>query len=81
MDEALEFRPDDARLLAERGWAYLVFESPKLALADFRSGTQAQPANSDVYTGRGTAQALLGDHAAAVADAREALRRYRRAPE
>ncbi len=27
--QALEIRPDDARLLAERGWAYVVYESPE----------------------------------------------------
>ena len=32
------------------------------------------PADGNVYNGRGTARALLGDHVAAVADAREAVR-------
>jgi tetratricopeptide (TPR) repeat protein len=71
---ALEIRPDDARLLAQRGWAYVVYDAPKLALADFEAALKLEPANSDFYTGRGTAKALLGDHGAAVADARAALR-------
>ena len=71
---ALEIRPDDGRLLARRGWAYLVFDSPKLALADFEAAIKLDPADGDAYNGRGTAHARLGDHRAAVADAREALR-------
>ena len=63
---ALEMRPDDGRLLAERGWAYLVFDSPKLALADFDAAIKLDPAASDWHTGRGTAHARLGDHRAAV---------------
>jgi tetratricopeptide (TPR) repeat protein/tRNA A-37 threonylcarbamoyl transferase component Bud32 len=70
---ALVQRPKDGRLLARRGWAYLVYESPKLALADFGAAIKLDRANSDFYCGRGTAYARLGDHIAAVADAREAL--------
>ena len=77
---ALEIRPNDGRLLAHRGWAYLVFDSPKLALADFEAAIKLDPANADAYNGRGTARARLGDHAAAVADAREALRHGRTNP-
>ena len=73
--EALDLLPDHAGLLAERGWAYLVVESPKLALIDFEAAIKINPANGDAYNGRGTARALLGDHVAAVADAREAVRR------
>ena len=60
---ALELRPDDAGLLVSRGWAYLVFDSPKLALADFEAAIKLDPADGDAYNGRGTAQARLGDHA------------------
>jgi Flp pilus assembly protein TadD len=73
--EALELRPDDARLLTERGWAYLVFDSPRLALADFEAAIKLEPGDGDAYSGRGTARAVRGDHAGAVADAREAIRR------
>ncbi len=52
-----------------------MFESPKLALVDFEAALKLDPADGDAYNGRGTARALLGDHAAAVADAREAVRR------
>ena len=73
--EALELRPDDAGLLAKRGWVYLMLDSPKLALLDFEASIKVNSADADAYNGRGTARALLGDHAAAVADAREAVRR------
>jgi eukaryotic-like serine/threonine-protein kinase len=73
--EALEIRPDDAGLLAKRGWVYLTVESPRLALVDFEASVKLNPADGDAYNGRGTARAMLGDHAAAVADAREAVHR------
>ena len=65
---------------SDRGWAYLVFDSPKLALVDFEAAIKLDPADGDAYNGRGTARARLGDHAAAVADAREALRHGRANP-
>jgi eukaryotic-like serine/threonine-protein kinase len=71
---ALEFRPDDGRLLAQRGWAYLLFDSPKPALVDFEAAIKLDRNNSDAYNGRGTARAQLGDHRAAVTDALEAMR-------
>ena len=77
---ALELRPDDGRLLAARGWAYLFFESPRLALVDFDAALKLDPAESDWHTGRGTAYARLGDHRAAVAEAREALRLGKASP-
>ena len=67
-------RPQDAEVLAHRGWAYLFCDSPRLALADFDAAIKSDPA-SNAYTGRGAAHALRGEHTAAVADAREALRR------
>ncbi len=57
--EALEVRPDDAALLARRGWVYLTFESPKLALVDFEAAIKLNPADGDAYNGRGTARACL----------------------
>ena len=73
--EALEVRPNDAGLLAKRGWVYLTVESPKLARIDFDAAVKLNPADGDAFNGRGTARAMLGDHVAAVADAREAVRR------
>jgi tetratricopeptide (TPR) repeat protein len=70
---ALALRPSDAEVLARRGWAYLVYDSPKLALADFEAAIKLDPASADYYAGRGSAHARLGDHVAAVADARRAL--------
>ncbi len=77
---ALETRGNDARLLALRGWVYSVFDSPKLALADFEAAITLDPAYADAYNGRGTARARLGDYVAAVLDAREALRHGRTDP-
>jgi serine/threonine protein kinase/predicted Zn-dependent protease len=72
---ALEMRPRDASLLVERGWAYLLFESPKPALVDFEAAVKLDSANSEAYNGRGLAHVRLGNHLAAVADANEARRR------
>jgi serine/threonine protein kinase/predicted Zn-dependent protease len=77
---ALEIRPDDGRLLIHRGWAYLLFESPKPALVDFEAAIKLDPASSDGFSGRGLARARLGDYRAAVADALEALRYDRVSP-
>src|SRR5262249_43800862 len=70
---ALEIRPDEGRVRALRGWAYLVVDSPRLALSDFDAVIRLDPADGNAYNGRGTAHARLGDHRAAVADARKAL--------
>ena len=77
---ALEIRPQDARLLVHRGWAYLFFDSPKPALVDFEAAVNLDQNNPDARNGRGMAHARLGDHRAAVADAREALRLGKAAP-
>jgi tetratricopeptide (TPR) repeat protein len=71
---ALEIRPHDARLLVHRGWAYLLFDSPKPALVDFEDAVKVNPTDADARNGRGMAHARLGDHRAAVANAREALK-------
>jgi tetratricopeptide (TPR) repeat protein len=71
---AIENRPDDARLLVDRGWAYLFFDSPKPAVVDFEAAVKLDPKDPDARNGRGMAHARLGNHRAAVADAREALR-------
>ena len=70
---ALEIQPEFALALIERGWAYLRFDSPKLALVDFETAIKHDPSDSDAHNGRGTARAILRDHRAAVADAREAI--------
>jgi eukaryotic-like serine/threonine-protein kinase len=77
---ALEYRPDDAKLLVHRGWAYLFFDSPKPALVDFEAAVKLDSNDPDARNGRGMAHAKLGDHRAAVADAREALRLGKAAP-
>jgi tetratricopeptide (TPR) repeat protein len=65
----------DPRILAARGWEYLiVFESPQLALADFREAIRLDSTSGDAYSGRGFALVQLGLYREAVADAVSALR-------
>ena len=73
--ESLELRPNNAQVLAYRGWQFLFADSPTLALKDFEAAIKLAPADGDAYNGRGTARVLRGDHAGAVADANEAVRR------
>jgi tetratricopeptide (TPR) repeat protein len=71
--QALRLRPTST-VAAYRGWAYLAQEAPRLAVPDFTQAIRLNPHNGDAYNGRGTAQARLGNHQAAVADAEQALR-------
>jgi tetratricopeptide (TPR) repeat protein len=77
---SLEIRPDDGEVLRRRGWAYLVYDAPRLALFDFKSAIKLNPADADAFCGRGMAQARLGDHRTAVDDALEALRLGKASP-
>jgi eukaryotic-like serine/threonine-protein kinase len=71
--KALELHPTSA-VQANRGWTYLVVDSPKLALRDFELAIELDPKNSDAYNGRSFARAKLGRHREAVLDVAEALR-------
>ena len=70
---ALAAEPDSPSTRARRGWGFLN-ESSKLALRDFEAAIKLDPANGDLYGGRGYARVLLGDTRGAVADAEESLR-------
>jgi tetratricopeptide (TPR) repeat protein/tRNA A-37 threonylcarbamoyl transferase component Bud32 len=72
--QALEIDPNHAQYLTERGWSYLLLDSPRLAFADFAAAIKIKSDSADAYNGRGAALALRGDHAAAAADAREATK-------
>jgi tetratricopeptide (TPR) repeat protein len=72
---ALRLRPDWTPLLLRRGWLHLTVGAPRLALPDFDEVIKRDPTSSEAYVGRGTAQVLLGDCRAAVADAETALHR------
>jgi tetratricopeptide (TPR) repeat protein len=69
-----EDKAADAPTLAYRGWAYLIQESPKLALRDFNEALQLGGSHkADCYTGRGYALVQLGQWKGAVQDAEAAL--------
>lgn len=70
---SLELEPSP-NMLTRRGWAYLL-QANRLALLDFDEAIRLNPENGDSYNGRGYARVLLGEHAAAVQDAEEAVRR------
>jgi eukaryotic-like serine/threonine-protein kinase len=70
---AIGIRPDDPRLHVQRGWAYLQFDSPKLALFDFEAAIKLDAKYTDAYIGRGTAFARFGNYRAAIVDVRHAL--------
>ncbi len=64
----------DPRTLAYRGWAYLISDAPKLALADFDEALKHEECDRvDCYNGRGYARVVLGQWKEAVADAEAAL--------
>ena len=67
--------PENPQILARRGWALLDLKIlARQALADFEQAIRTDPTNPDLYTGRGYARVLLGEHHPAVADAEKALR-------
>lgn len=72
--QALALKPDRAPLHAQRGWAHLVSDAPKLALLDFEDAVRLDPGSGDAYAGRGSALVLVGQFRAAIEDAEESLR-------
>lgn len=76
---SLELEPSP-NMLTRRGWAYLT-QANQLALEDFDEAVRLNPENPDSYNGRGYARVMMGDHAAAVADAEEAIKRAKAAAE
>jgi tetratricopeptide (TPR) repeat protein len=77
---ALERAPD-ADLYQHRGWAHFFADAWQLALRDFNSAIERDPAASDAYTGRGLARVMLKNYRGAVVDADAALARAPRTPE
>jgi serine/threonine protein kinase/tetratricopeptide (TPR) repeat protein len=77
--KALELHPTSA-VQAYRGWTHLVVDAPKLALRDFDLALKLDAKNSDAFSGRGFARAVVGQHAEAIQDANEALRLGPRTP-
>jgi tetratricopeptide (TPR) repeat protein len=66
---------EDVRARSYRGWAHLRLESPQMALADFDAALRMDRTDPDALCGRGQVRVRLGQVAAGVADAEEALRR------
>jgi tetratricopeptide (TPR) repeat protein/tRNA A-37 threonylcarbamoyl transferase component Bud32 len=72
--QALVLRPGRPAVLTLRGLAYVVSDSPRLALRDFDAALRLDGSNAEAHGGRGLALARLGDHRAAAAAAEESLR-------
>jgi tetratricopeptide (TPR) repeat protein len=70
---AITIQPEEAALLGQRGWLYIVADAPRLALHDFEAVLQLDGSRADAYNGRGSARLRLGEHREAVADAEKAL--------
>jgi tetratricopeptide (TPR) repeat protein len=70
---ALSVSPEQAHLLAWRGWLYILADAPRLALRDFEAAIWLDSSRGEAYMGRGAARARLGRHAEAVADAETGL--------
>ena len=70
---AIALRPEQAALLSQRGWLYIVADAPRLALHDFEAAIRLDPSGADAYNGRGSARLRFGEHREAVADAEKAL--------
>jgi tetratricopeptide (TPR) repeat protein len=64
----------DPEVLRYRGWAYLIFQAPKLALKDFDQALTINPNDADALNGRGFALAKLGQWQKALADAEQAVK-------
>jgi tetratricopeptide (TPR) repeat protein len=77
---ALERAPD-ADIYQHRGWAHFFADAWKLAVRDFSKALELNPEESNVYTGRGLARAMLGYSREAVTDAEAALRLKPSTPE
>lgn len=69
---SLELEPSP-HMLTRRGWGYLTM-AQQLALQDFDEAIKLNPENGDSFNGRGYARVLLGDYAAAVNDAEQAVK-------
>src|SRR5262249_11133834 len=70
----------DADALHQRGWAYLECQAWQLALHDFQEVTKLKPDDPFALNSRALAEAALGQHAKAVADAEASLRRQADVP-
>ena len=70
---AIALRPEQATLLSQRGWLYIVADAPPLALHDFEAAIRLDPSGADAYNGRGSARLRFLEHREAVADAKKAL--------
>lgn len=70
--QALRLKPDDAATRCDRGWAYLLQDAARPALADFETALHHEPKSVEALLGRGNARVRLRQVAEAVADAEAA---------
>jgi len=73
LDAAIDADPHQPRWLLTRGRFALEHHDCRAALADFQRAVTLMPDAAIVYTSRGTAEACLGDEAAAKGDFRKSL--------
>jgi len=69
---ALQREPDDLATCCDRGWAYLLQDAARPALADFETVLHKQANNVEALLGRGNARVRLRQVAEAVLDAEAA---------
>lgn len=69
---ALQWEPRSALTLGRRGWAF-INHSANIAQVDFDQAIQLEPANPDLFAGRGYAGMQLGQIDQAMLDARKAV--------
>ena len=70
----IDLSPESANSSLDRGRAYLGFEEPEQAIADFTTGIRLRPDYSLLYRDRGKAYESLEDIEKAVADYEEYMR-------
>jgi tetratricopeptide (TPR) repeat protein len=70
---AMALGGDRPKLLALRGWVYIVADAPGLARHDFEEAIRLDHSSGDAHNGRGLARLRFGEHRAAVTDAEKAI--------
>jgi Flp pilus assembly protein TadD len=69
LSEAIQLKPDFARALNGRGFAYMQLRRWEEAIADFTAAIAIDPNYSNAYRNRAAARRMAGDAEGAKADA------------